>query len=293
MLMGAPFLLEIYQKQQEAEAEIRQHRDHLEELVAERTVEIKQKTNDIESMLKNMDLGICTIVPGNTIHHEYSPYLEVIFSESELADKDFMDAIFSKTDLGSDALDQVNVALSAIIDSDAMMYDFNSHLLVDEVTITAGDFERTIQIDWSPIVNEDDVVEKMLFISKDVTHLKELEADFAQQRESLMLISQIIKVDAAKFNGFIQASRDFVVQNRELVLKAQTAQNGVVDIVSTLFRNMHTIKGNSRTYNFGLVTEAVRQIRGESTSQVEDAELSLMVAGPGYAPGSAVLFCRD
>lgn len=51
--------------------------------------------------------------------------------------------------------------------------------------------------------------------------------------------------------------------------------------------------GEAYIHGFGLVTEAVRQIRGESTSQVEDAELSLMVAGPGYAPGSAVLFCRD
>ncbi len=51
--------------------------------------------------------------------------------------------------------------------------------------------------------------------------------------------------------------------------------------------------GEAYIHGFGLVNEAVRQIRGESTSQVEGAELSLMVAGPGYAPGSAVLFCRD
>ena len=51
--------------------------------------------------------------------------------------------------------------------------------------------------------------------------------------------------------------------------------------------------GEAYIHGFGLVNEAVRQIRGDSTSQVEGAELSLMVAGPGYAPGSAVLFCRD
>jgi len=51
--------------------------------------------------------------------------------------------------------------------------------------------------------------------------------------------------------------------------------------------------GEAYIHGFGLVTEAVRQIRGESTSQVGEPELSLMVAGPGYAPGSAVLFCKD
>lgn len=39
-----------------------------------------------------------------------------------------------------------------------------------------------------------------------------------------------------------------------------------------------------------LVNEAVRQVRGESTVQAPNVDLSLCVAGPGFAPGSAVLF---
>ena len=46
-------------------------------------------------------------------------------------------------------------------------------------------------------------------------------------------------------------------------------------------------------HGFELVTEAVRQIRGESTCQVADAELSLVISGPGYCPGSAVLFSKE
>lgn len=48
--------------------------------------------------------------------------------------------------------------------------------------------------------------------------------------------------------------------------------------------------GEAYIHGFGNVVEAVRQIRGESTCQVAGAELSLTVSGPGFAPGSAVLF---
>jgi acetyl-CoA acetyltransferase len=48
--------------------------------------------------------------------------------------------------------------------------------------------------------------------------------------------------------------------------------------------------GEAYIHGFGLINEAVRQVRGESTCQVENVNLSLMVAGPGYSPGSAVLF---
>ena len=50
--------------------------------------------------------------------------------------------------------------------------------------------------------------------------------------------------------------------------------------------------GECYVHGFGLVNEAVRQVRGESTCQVDGVEHSLMVAGPGYSPGSAVLFGR-
>jgi acetyl-CoA acetyltransferase len=46
-------------------------------------------------------------------------------------------------------------------------------------------------------------------------------------------------------------------------------------------------------HGFQLVTEAVRQIRGESTCQVSDVSFSLSVAGPGTPPSSAVLFAKN
>jgi hypothetical protein len=50
--------------------------------------------------------------------------------------------------------------------------------------------------------------------------------------------------------------------------------------------------GEGYIHGFGNVVEAVRQVRGDSTCQVAGVELSLSVSGPGFAPGSAVLFGR-
>jgi acetyl-CoA acetyltransferase len=48
--------------------------------------------------------------------------------------------------------------------------------------------------------------------------------------------------------------------------------------------------GEAYIHGFEMVNESVRQIRGESTCQVKDAQHALVVAGPGYSPGSAALF---
>ena len=47
--------------------------------------------------------------------------------------------------------------------------------------------------------------------------------------------------------------------------------------------------GEAYIHGFEMVNEAARQVRGDSSCQVAEVERSLAVAGPGYAPGSAVL----
>ena len=58
---------------------------------------------------------------------------------------------------------------------------------------------------------------------------------------------------------------------------------------------VNTHGGNlSEAYTHGLnhVVEGVRQIRGASTCQVDDAELCLVTGGPGPAPTSALILGR-
>jgi acetyl-CoA acetyltransferase len=58
---------------------------------------------------------------------------------------------------------------------------------------------------------------------------------------------------------------------------------------------LNTAGGNlSEAYVHGLnlVVEGIRQMRGESTCQVEGAELCLVAGGPGVAPTSALLLRR-
>ena len=43
-------------------------------------------------------------------------------------------------------------------------------------------------------------------------------------------------------------------------------------------------------HGLGLTIEAVRQVRGDSTNQVPDVDVSLMIAGPMVTPASSVLF---
>lgn len=233
----------------------------LEQRVAERTAQLTQKTNDINAMLQNMKLGVCTVVPGSRIHPEYSDYMRTIFGINEFTGREVAEALLGKSKLGVDSKDQISVALAAIVGEEAMMFDFNGHLLAREMMIEDNDGAvKVLQMDWSPIVNEADIVEKVLLIVQDVTQLRELELASAHQREELDTISQIIKISIGKFNEFIESAKKYSAENRKLIVEAAGADK---EVIAALFRNMHTIKGNARTYELTLITDVAHAAEQE------------------------------
>lgn len=229
--------------------------NNMAESLAERTSQLREKTKDIHGMLQNMTQGILTIMADGKVHHEYSAYLETIFETREIARRPALDFLFSSSDVGADALSQIEATVASCIGEERMNFDFNAHLLVNEVRQTWPDGrEKYLDLVWSPICDENDVVEKLMVCVRDVTELRQLVAEAEHQKRELDMIGQILKVTHEKFHDFIDSSRRFIVDNEALL---QSAVSLSPDLVTQLFRNMHTIKGNARTYGLLHMTNVV------------------------------------
>ena len=229
----------------------------LEEKVEERTTELAQKTNDISSMMSNMHQGLFTIMESGKIHHEYSKYLETIFETDKIADQHFMHILFTNSDIGSNSLDQVKTAVDAIIGFDDYMFDFNAHLLISEYKlIICEGSSKFIELDWDPIVFEGQV-EKLMVTVRDVTDIRSLAIAAEQQKQELAIIGQILSIGEEKIYKFIQTSEEFISKCRFLI---KTNHQKDIDVINSLFRNMHTIKGNARTYGFNFITDSVHDV---------------------------------
>ncbi len=233
----------------------------LEQKVNERTAELATKTNDINNMLQNMHQGIFTIDKETFVHPEYSAYLEKILDTDKIAEEDAIGMLFSRSDLGSNAIDQVSAALGAIMGEDSMMFDFNKHCFVKEFkkTTKAGN-EKILELDWDPIISQQDTIEKVMVTVRDVTDLRGLQAEAEQQKWELDIIGQILAATPKKFEKFVKSAYEYIEENAKVIdeMKSIDKEN-----ISLLFRNMHTIKGNARTYGFKYIVDLVHD--AEST----------------------------
>jgi two-component system chemotaxis sensor kinase CheA len=240
---------------------IEEQNRNLEAKVEERTAELRQKNNDIANMMANMHQGLFTITAGGLIHPEYAAYLEKIFETDRIADRNFADLLFSNTTAGSDSVDQNITGVDAIVGEDEMMYDFNSHCLMTEMVIKMNDGrDKILELDWDPIISEAGEVDKLMVTVRDVTELKALEAEAEGQKRELAIIGEILAVDAAKFKDFLSTGEGFMAECRQLI-EANTTKD--LDVIAGLFRCMHTVKGNARTYGLSQVTDIVHEV--EST----------------------------
>ncbi|EIF35444.1 chemotaxis protein histidine kinase-like protein [Burkholderia sp. Ch1-1] len=227
------------------------------EKIQESSAQLKQKTADIQAMLQNMQQGILTVIDGAVIHAEYSAYLEDIFETKDIAGRGLMDLVFADTDIGSDALSQVDAAVHACLGEDCINFAFNQHLLVGEISKRMPDGRvKILDLSWSAITDENDVIVRLMLCVRDVTELRKLAAEASEQRRRLDMIGEILAVSEEKFHHFIESSAGFISENERIIRKHSAADHAAI---AELFRNMHTIKGNARTYNLQHLTNVVHE----------------------------------
>ncbi|WP_206952669.1 ATP-binding protein [Trinickia acidisoli] len=250
------------------------------EKIEQSALQLKQKTADIQAMLQNMQQGILTVVGDSVVHGEYSAYLEAIFETEDIAGRDVMALVFDGTSLDADTRSQVEAAIHACIGEDAINFAFNEHLLVNEVAKTMPDGRvKTLDLSWSAITDETDTVMRLMLCVRDVTELRRLTAESTEQKRQLEMIGEILAVSQDKFHQFVESAKGFIHENERIIGQHEHADESAL---AELFRNMHTIKGNARTYGLRHLTSIVHEaeqrydeMRRLGVGEVWDREASI------------------
>ena len=221
---------------------------------------VRQKNADIQAMLQNIPQGILTVVADGTVHPEYSQYLTTILQTQDIGGRKVMELLFANSHCGADTLSQVDATIASCLGEDSMNYAFNSHLLVTEIEKRLPDGStKILDLTWSPITGDNDTVERLMVCVRDVTELRQLEYQAREQKREMAMIGEILAVHQEKFHSFMESAKQFVAENAALL--AQTAAHATAasqpETIGLLFRNMHTIKGNARTYGLLYLTNLV------------------------------------
>ena len=241
---------------------------NLEKKVNERTITLRKKSKVMSELLENMKQGLFSVLPNGKIHNEYSRHLEKIFCSGEIVDTDAIDFLFSDSDIDVDKIDRAKKSLMCSFDS-IVSFDLNREHFVREVTKSVNGKPRKLEIDWSPILSEDNNVERILINVKDVTEFRKLQEQLHENSVEAKIINEILSASLDKFNAFMTIANDLVSESIRMILADKVYNH---NYLKRIYGNLHTIKGNSRMFEFSLISNTVHMHENYYSEIIESQE---------------------
>lgn len=237
---------------------------NLELLVEEKTrnlssalVKLEESKGKIQLVLDNLEQGILTIDEQFLIVGEYSPYLFKLLnmdSQSALRQPVF-EGIFESWLASNNSKNQTIEALRAGFGESLLAWDMNCHHLPKEIELESGAGEKLIvSLQWTPVLNsQTDTTERVLIAIRDCTEQRRLEKMAEDEKKHSDRMSQMIK-ELAKFSREKLEGNLSTLGNRLDSIKDRLLE---ADSGPSLFRELHTVKGECRSYGFEYLSEDV------------------------------------
>jgi len=232
---------------------------------------ITERTKHIKYILKSIKEGIFSFSQDFVINKDYSEYLETIVDNKEIENKNIFEILFKEGVFNVAEIDQLKTVLGMIVGEKELNYELNAHLLPREITFNA----KIIEVQWQPIsFNEEGTIDHILVVLHDVTQNRLFKKEQEQVNQEMKILLQIASARIERFLEFYGVHNQLLLRGRKLLERTDITP---AEVVSDLFRNMHTIKGNSRMYRFDLIVDAAHKAESKY-SQIRSGEVQYMVA---------------
>ena len=160
---------------------------------------IDERTKEIAMLLHSMQNSVFHIDKDLNVIPPVSKYSEIIFKKN-IENKNIFDFLFESVKQGSRSDVEYHSTFTSIFGQEKLNYDFiegnfpNTTVLADDERPEG----RTLKISYSPIYNDQKLVEKLMFIVEDISDFELFYKEAKMDQLSYIFSKEIIKVENKK-----------------------------------------------------------------------------------------------
>jgi PAS domain-containing protein/HPt (histidine-containing phosphotransfer) domain-containing protein len=248
--------------------------------------QVREKTQDIQSILDSIPLGILKVDRDGKVKAGHSKFMEQLITEENNQDgqlpiqgRDIREVLLAASNLSSDDIAVTMNILSMTVGESELQWSFNSALLPTQILRTS----RIFELIWTPVFStENGVVQDVLLVIKDVTELRKIETENEKSRKENEIIVKIVKTKPKDFQSFMTNSHLCLETIRKVFFGPKA--DWVVDDANEVWRQLHTLKGVSRSLGFKEVSSKIhdaesclREFEGNSSHDMKNLKLFRLV----------------
>lgn len=204
---------------------------------------IDRQSAELRAIFKSIPQGICTFGEDFKIGPQYSSFMHQLFGDRRIHDMDIRDLVVDHLDLDREIKSNIASIILTSCGEDLIAFEANAGLLPRQAYFKNDDNGYYFELEWSPIVDSNDVIEKFILIIRDITLIKQLEEKAKETVEENEKILQLINIASNQIESVFQSFDELWADLQSILGGEMTSANQ-----SVLKRIVHTIKGNARAF---------------------------------------------
>jgi two-component system chemotaxis sensor kinase CheA len=211
--------------------------------------QVERQSNKLKSMFDSLTLGVCEFGSDYWVEESYSKALEGLLNTKSIAGESIFYLLEKDSQWTQEEVDRLHNCLDLCLGMDMINWELNSDELPSELTKLSSGSLKQFEIEWIPL-EENDQINKVMLILKDVTELQLLKIEQKEKAEEQEILSACLDCGLASIEGFVRAAQERR-SNWDLVIHSKSTKE---------LRDLHTFKGNSRVLGLRGIASLIHDI---------------------------------
>ncbi|MBG08890.1 MAG: hypothetical protein CME68_09040 [Halobacteriovoraceae bacterium] len=248
-----------------AHESLKDYAENLEDKVKAATQEIEDEKGKVSNLLNNMRQAVFLIDGNWIVIPPVSDFTNQVF-EMDIIGKDVLTTVFKDMDQESEDFSDLKSALCLIYGDDEFQFSIIYDNLPKKIPfITKTGVEKILSISYIGLYNSDELLETIMLVVDDVTEKEKLEKEInlkkQESEKNIQLITEMANAEIEDIELFLTNSQNLIQSLIKLGKNAPTD----ISAIGEMFRFLHTLKGNSRIFNFNSISQLAHRTENQVT----------------------------
>ena len=210
------------------------YQEHLKDLVDERTAELQtalesvtERQRKVDDILQNIEQGIMTFDSNFNIGEEFSKHLLSIFqvTKDQMQSLTIDKLLFDKVTMSQDKQHSAMESLKSRVDIEDYSWEAQHPPPPRELVAKYGDQKKYIELEWKPLTKDDDLVNQIMVVAKDVTTqtaLKEQLKEESQKKKAQVFLQSSFRQTNKCWTASLLKSKNTSIKSKKSLLEIST-----------------------------------------------------------------------
>jgi len=205
------------------------------------------------------------------VENSISDYAKTLFG-NEILDHSALDLLFGNTDLSEADKNGAAFQLSGAFGMAKIQWKISLLALPKEARLRTEKKHIIVRYSYFPRFDSKGLLQRVVVVVEDISDLKKTRDEVVRRHKEMEKIFSLIEVPDAIFSQYMEeTSATFSRIKNDLKLLRTRSDQDPVEIIEHMLRDVHTIKGNSRMFNFDHIYVVASDLEGFLARCLQDS----------------------